>query len=919
MFLKPLFFILIFCGMSFAELVNVNPDPDGEPWIAGGFAAPEDFDPKKLNYVDPGNLPKIELPSRVDNSQNKFFRPVFNQVGGSCSQAAGIGYAYTYELNRIRDLSSDTPQTQYPTHFTYNFLNNGSGAVGSWWRDGWDIVESVGVMNVEEYGGNFATGGNSRWISGIEEWKSGHANRIRDYEAIEIGTPEGLEVLKHWFHNGLDGSDNGGIAVFAAGATGYKLEKIPEGSPGAGKGIITKWGPDVNHAMTFVGYDDSIRFDINGDGKFTNDIDINGDGIVDMRDWEIGALIVANSWGTSWGDGGLTYMMYSLLAEPYWEGGIFFHFADIVRPVEHTEPRFTAEVKMLHEQRNVYKILVGGSPDVNSESPHIFREFPFMRYQGGPFYPQGTKIEKNKYIEFSLDVDDILSFINTDDPFKFFFAIDENDADDLFDGEIISVTVVDNLNGTRYYSDHGSVPIVNNGRTIVPVVADENIFRPSFVHSYAGDGIVELEWTNGSKSTSFDSYAIYRNGELLASGLQTTSYTDVDISNGTLYTYRIAASFSGTYQGEILSHSVQVMPEEPSSLVPYFTDFEDGIDGWTIKGDLSGWILGDKSGGSAYCSFSGNDTQFILANPDRAGHSVTVNDHAASPVLNISFFKDVEIEFDYINPRNSSLYICDLSVMYRLGPDMEWILIEKLEPTQSWINKKISVPEEALLSNHTQLGFFVDDNSTWAMGGAGVDNVSITGTLATKPPQITASYPAQETVSISSLDPVQFSVDVVDEDTGPSELIYKWYIDDTLVREGGSSLAKVFTDPGSFEVTVTVSDKFDEVSRTWTITQTSIEDNIPLTTKLHQNYPNPFNPVTVIRFDNATEAFTVLNIYNSNGQLVRELVNRRLEPGVHSIVWDGKDNSGSFVSSGLYYYTVKAGNYTDTRKMMLFK
>ena len=48
--------------------------------------------------------------------------------------------------------------------------------------------------------------------------------------------------------------------------------------------------------MTIVGYDDAVKLDFNGDGQFTNDIDINGDFIVDMNDWEIGALIVVNSW-----------------------------------------------------------------------------------------------------------------------------------------------------------------------------------------------------------------------------------------------------------------------------------------------------------------------------------------------------------------------------------------------------------------------------------------------------------------------------------------------------------------------------------------------------------------------------------------------------------------------------------------------
>ena len=66
--------------------------------------------------------------------------------------------------------------------------------------------------------------------------------------------------------------------------------------------------------MTFLGWNDSIRWDYNGDGQYTNDIDINGDGDVTMKDWEIGGVILANSWGDDWADSGFCYVMYNVLA-----------------------------------------------------------------------------------------------------------------------------------------------------------------------------------------------------------------------------------------------------------------------------------------------------------------------------------------------------------------------------------------------------------------------------------------------------------------------------------------------------------------------------------------------------------------------------------------------------------------------------
>ena len=60
-------------------------------------------------------------------------------------------------------------------------------------------------------------------------------------------------------------------------------------------------------------------------------------------------------------------------------------------------------------------------------------------------------------------------------------------------------------------------------------------------------------------------------------------------------------------------------------------------------------------------------------------------------------------------------------------------------------------------------------------------------------------------------------------------------------------------------------------------------------------------------------------IYNLKGQKVKTLIDKPMEKGVHSIIWDGKDNSGNFVSSGLYFYKLKAGGFNSTKKMILLK
>jgi len=90
---------------------------------------------------------------------------------------------------------------------------------------------------------------------------------------------------------------------------------------------------------------------------------------------------------------------------------------------------------------------------------------------------------------------------------------------------------------------------------------------------------------------------------------------------------------------------------------------------------------------------------------------------------------------------------------------------------------------------------------------------------------------------------------------------------------------------------------------------------------LYQNYPNPFNPTTTIAFTLPGHGarHTTLRIYNILGQRMRTLLDARLEPGCHIATWDGRDDSGQPVSSGVYFYSLRAGSLASRRKMVLLK
>lgn len=94
---------------------------------------------------------------------------------------------------------------------------------------------------------------------------------------------------------------------------------------------------------------------------------------------------------------------------------------------------------------------------------------------------------------------------------------------------------------------------------------------------------------------------------------------------------------------------------------------------------------------------------------------------------------------------------------------------------------------------------------------------------------------------------------------------------------------------------------------------------VPQDFSLTQNYPNPFNSSTSIVFAVPVQTEVSLRIYNMHGQLIRSLMNREYNAGIHAVAWDGKGDDGVAVPSGIYFYTLKAANFTNSKKMLLIK
>jgi flagellar hook assembly protein FlgD len=96
-------------------------------------------------------------------------------------------------------------------------------------------------------------------------------------------------------------------------------------------------------------------------------------------------------------------------------------------------------------------------------------------------------------------------------------------------------------------------------------------------------------------------------------------------------------------------------------------------------------------------------------------------------------------------------------------------------------------------------------------------------------------------------------------------------------------------------------------------------DNLPRQTSLAQNYPNPFNPSTSVLFYLAKAGNIEFSIYDLLGQKVYHISKTGVIAGEHSLVWDGVDMNGSPVASGIYFYRLSAGDFVDTKQMILLK
>ncbi len=196
---------------------------------------------------------------------------------------------------------------------------------------------------------------------------------------------------------------------------------------------------------------------------------------------------------------------------------------------------------------------------------------------------------------------------------------------------------------------------------------------------------------------------------------------------------------------------------------------------------------------------------------------------------------------------------------------------------------------------------------------------------AVKAPRVAAEFGNGASRLESSVPSLNF-ITLEQSATGYSRELqsYNVYLGDTMVGNTDDT-EWMFTDLINGQTyTAGVEAVYDEgisdlVTIDFTYTGTEAGSQIIAKNELTGNYPNPFNPSTTIAFNLAEPSQVIIEVYNIKGEKVKTLVDGEYAAASHTITWNGDDNSGKSVSSGVYFYKMKAGSYTSTRKMILMK
>ena len=509
-----------------------------------------------------------QLPPYVYNGQDKYFPPIFNQDGGSCGSAAAIGYQFTHEINSYRDADASLSENQYPSHFTWLLAYQTSTTEG--------MAKGNGIPNVPTYGGRTYSrlfGAQTHddpdygWMQGYDKWYSAMWNRTAyDFSLAPTNTPEGRQELKEWLynHSGDDTMHGGGVAGIGVAAYGT-WKAIPSSAANKAAGVVgmkyvQAWGETFNHALTVCGYDDRIEFDLDGDGK-----------IGEVDEDEVGAWIIANSWGDGWENKGFIYCPYKHSFAVNNDTWTWTPSAYVIR--QDYRPLRTIKLLMDYSHRSELLLSGGIAQNLNATKPEKTIPFEHFRYAGNtkganpaPEVPMlGRWVDGMHYepMEFGYDLTDLTFSVDRTKPLKYFFIV-KTKSGAIGSGHIYKASIINyevENEGVEIPFDQSDVEIKNNGKeTIITVVVPgEQLYPPTNLG--VEDGV--LVWSAPQASSlTLTGYHVYEDTRLVAQLPEKQTYFTPALDATGTFTVR-AVYQAGQYRQESASSNPVVLQIPP--------------------------------------------------------------------------------------------------------------------------------------------------------------------------------------------------------------------------------------------------------------------------------------------------------------------------------------------------------------------
>jgi hypothetical protein len=289
---------------------------------------------------------------------------------------------------------------------------------------------------------------------------------------------------------------------------------------------------------------------------------------------------------------------------------------------------------------------------------------------------------------------------------------------------------------------------------------------------------------------------------------------------------------------------------------------------------------------------------------------------------------DVPATAVFVDPTNSShVYVgTDIGVYLSTNGGTDWFTFNEGLP------EAVLISDLNISSGHHLLRAVTHGN--------GVYERSISNILIDQPP-VVSDIPDQTIAPGGKFSPIRADNYVIDPDNADSSITWSWSGNSNLtviwipngrrirVRgprnwTGSETITFTATDPDGLSdsdpATFTVTSKDNSPLSLLPGQELSVETKtLPNAVELHTAYPNPFNPSTTIRYDLPEDSWVSLKLYNSIGEEVRTLVNEFQSAGFRSVTWNGKNESGNDVSSGMYIYTLRVGQIVKMEKVLLVR